>query len=54
LALAARGLGYAARRTVLHDIHFTGFDWFVVGLSASLFGLLLALRYGPGVGAAPW
>jgi energy-coupling factor transport system permease protein len=54
LALAARGLGYPAQRTTLHDIHFTSVDWLVVGLAAALFSALVALRYGLGIGATPW
>jgi energy-coupling factor transport system permease protein len=54
LALAARGLGYPVRRTVLHDIHFTPGDWLAVVLATVLFGGLLALRYGVGLGALPW
>ena len=54
LALAARGLGYSARRTTLHDIRFSRVDWFAVGLITLAFGGLLALRYGLRFGAAPW
>lgn len=54
LALAARGLGYPAHRTVLHDIHFTPGDWLAVGLVTVSFGGLVALRYGLGFGAVPW
>ncbi len=41
LALAARGLGYPARRTVLHDIRFSRADWWAVVLSSLAFGVLL-------------
>lgn len=54
LALAARGLGYPARRTTLHDIRFGVMDWFVVALVTTMFGGLVVLRYGLGVGAEPW
>lgn len=54
LALAARGLNYPARRTVLHDIHFQSTDWLVVALATLVFGGLAALRYGLGFGAEPW
>mgnify|MGYP001060585529 CR=1 FL=1 len=54
LALAARGLGFPVRRTVLHDIRFTLGDWFAVLLATALFAGLLVVRYGFGVGAQPW
>jgi energy-coupling factor transport system permease protein len=54
LALAARGLNYPARRTVLHDIHFRPSDWLAVALATLIFGGLVALRYGLGFGAKPW
>jgi energy-coupling factor transport system permease protein len=54
LALAARGLGYPARRTVLHDISFRVVDWLVVALVTVLFAGLVVLRYGLGFGAEPW
>ncbi|MFN2240943.1 MAG: energy-coupling factor transporter transmembrane component T family protein [Anaerolineae bacterium] len=54
LALAARGLDYSARRTVLHDVHMQPADWLAIALSTLLFAGLVALRYGLGVGAAPW
>jgi energy-coupling factor transport system permease protein len=54
LALAARGLGYPARRTTLRDIHLSRTDWLVLGLVTLAFGGLLALRYTLGFGAAPW
>lgn len=54
LALAARGLGYPARRTVLHDVHFAPADWLAVGLVTVVFIGLVALRYGLGYGAQPW
>ena len=54
LALAARGLGYPARRTTLRDDHFTPVDWLAVALVTVLFGGLVALRYGLGFGGAPW
>jgi energy-coupling factor transport system permease protein len=54
LALAARGLGYPARRTVLHDIQFGTADWLVVATSTLAFGGLVALRLGLEFGAGPW
>jgi energy-coupling factor transport system permease protein len=54
LALAARGLGYPAKRTTLHDIHFRPIDWLVTTTAALLFGGLVMLRYGLGFGAEPW
>jgi energy-coupling factor transport system permease protein len=54
LALAARGLGYPARRTTLHDIEFTAADWLAVALVTIGFGTLLAVRFAWGFGAAPW
>lgn len=54
LALAARGLGYPARRTTLHDIHFSKLDWLVLASLTLAFGGLLILRYGLNFGAEPW
>lgn len=54
LALAARGLNYPARRTVLHDIRFRPIDWLAAALATLVFGGLVALRYGLGFGAEPW
>jgi energy-coupling factor transport system permease protein len=54
LALAARGLGYPVRRTVLHDLCFGWRDGFVVVLVTALFAGLVVLRYGVGFGAEPW
>lgn len=54
MALAARGLGYPAKRTVLHDIHFNTTDWLVVLVAACTFGGLALLRFGWGWGAEPW
>ncbi|MFN2244813.1 MAG: energy-coupling factor transporter transmembrane component T family protein, partial [Anaerolineae bacterium] len=54
LALAARGLDYPAQRTVLHDVRMQPADWLAVAVSTVLFAGLVALRYGLGVGAAPW
>jgi energy-coupling factor transport system permease protein len=53
LALAARGLGYPARRTVLHDIRFSRFDWLAVAVVTMVFLLLLGLRFWLGFGADP-
>jgi energy-coupling factor transport system permease protein len=54
LALAARGLGYPARRTTLHDIHFRWVDWLATGVVTVAFAGLLVLRFGAGLGAEPW
>lgn len=54
LALAARGLDYPARRTVLRDVRMRPADWLAVVLATALFAGLVALRYGLGFGAAPW
>lgn len=54
LALAARGLGYPARRTVWHDIDMKLADWLLVGLVTIAFGGLVAVRYWAGFGAEPW
>jgi energy-coupling factor transport system permease protein len=54
LALAARGLGYPAQRTTLHDIHFRPADWLAVAAVSLVFTGLVVLRYGLGLGAAPW
>lgn len=54
LALAARGLDYPAQRTVLHDVRMQPADWLAIALSTVLFAGLVTLRYGLGVGAAPW
>jgi energy-coupling factor transport system permease protein len=53
-ALAARGLGYPAQRTTLHDLRFTRTDWLVVALVTVACGGLLIVRYGLGLGAKPW
>lgn len=54
LALAARGLDYPARRTVLNDVRMKPSDWFALALATLLFAGLVALRYGLGFGADPW
>ena len=54
LALAARGLGYPVRRTMLYDVRFSAPDWLAVGLVTVVFGGLVALRYALGFGAEPW
>jgi energy-coupling factor transport system permease protein len=54
MALAARGLGYPAQRTVLHDIRFRRADWLAVALVTFVFAGLVVLRYGWGWGAEPW
>jgi len=54
MALAARGLGYPARRTVLYGLFFTAADWLAVVATAILFAGLLALRYGLGFGGQTW
>jgi energy-coupling factor transport system permease protein len=54
LALAARGLGYPAQRTTLHDIHFRPADWLAVAIVSLAFIGMAVLRYGLGFGAEPW
>ncbi len=54
LALAARGLGYPAQRTTLHDLAFGARDWTVVIVAGLVFAGLLAVRYGLGFGGRPW
>jgi energy-coupling factor transport system permease protein len=54
LALAARGLGYPAQRTTVHDVHFRAMDWLAVGFVTAAFVGVLALRYGLGIGRTPW
>jgi len=54
MALAARGLGYPARRTALYDLVFTAADWLMLIAAAILFAGLLALRYGLGFGGQTW
>lgn len=54
LALAARGLGYPARRTTLHDIQFGATDWLAVVASTLIFAGMVILRFGLGFGAEPW
>jgi energy-coupling factor transport system permease protein len=53
LALAARGLGYAHRRTTLSELHFAWSDWLAVALVTALFAGAVVLRFGMGYGAAP-
>jgi energy-coupling factor transport system permease protein len=54
MALAARGLGYPARRTVLYDLVFTAVDWLIVVAAAILFAGLVAVRSGVGLGGHTW
>ncbi len=54
LALAARGLGYPARRTVLHDIRFTLADGLTVALVTLIFMGLMVLRFQMMFGGEPW
>ena len=54
MALAARGLGYPVRRTVLYDLVFTAVDWLIVVAAAILFAGLVAARYGVGLGGHTW
>lgn len=54
MALAARGLGYPARRTVLHDLTFTVVDWLAALAVTILFAGLVAARYGLGFGTQVW
>jgi energy-coupling factor transport system permease protein len=53
LALAARGLGYPARRTVLRDVQLRPVDWVAIGLVAAAFAGLVVVRFGLGWGAGP-
>jgi energy-coupling factor transport system permease protein len=54
LALAARGLGYNAQRTTLHDVHLRPADWLAVALGSLAFIGMVVLRFGLGFGAVPW
>ncbi len=54
LALAARGLGYPARRTVLHDLRFRLRDWIAVLVTTLATAAMLYARYGVNFGANPW
>jgi energy-coupling factor transport system permease protein len=54
LALAARGLGYPAQRTALHDIQFSAIDWLTVIVSSLVFAAMIAVRFGLGFGGEPW
>jgi energy-coupling factor transport system permease protein len=54
MALAARGLGYPARRTTLRDIQFRPADWLLSVLAGAAFAGLVILRYVVGFGQAPW
>ena len=54
LALAARGLGYPARRVPLYELRFRGRDWVAVALATLLLAGLLLVRYGLGLGGRPW
>ena len=54
LALAARGLGYPARRTVLHELYFSLADGLVVALTTVIFVGLMVLRFGAGIGGRTW
>lgn len=54
LALAARGLGYPAQRTVLHDIRFSAIDWLTMIASTLVFAGMVTLRFGLGFGGKPW
>lgn len=54
LALAARGLGYPARRTAMYDLAFGPRDWAAVILAGLAFAGLMVLRYGLGLGGRPW
>jgi energy-coupling factor transport system permease protein len=54
LALAARGLGYPARRTALYDIRFTWNDALVVALTTVLLAGLMVVRFGLGIGGRTW
>ena len=54
LALAARGLGYPAHRTTLHDLDLGLRDWLAVASALALFAAMLALRFVLGFGAEAW
>ncbi|MCL7454586.1 MAG: energy-coupling factor transporter transmembrane protein EcfT [Anaerolineae bacterium] len=54
LALAARGLGYPARRTTLHHLHFGAMDWIVTALVTAVLGGLIVLRFVMGLGGRAW
>ena len=54
LALAARGLGYPAQRTVLHDLRFRPSDYAVVVVTTIAIAGVLYARYGLLFGANPW
>lgn len=54
LALAARGLGYPARRTALRQVRFSVADWGVVALALLVFAACLVARWVLGFGATPW
>lgn len=54
LALAARGLGYPASRTTLHELDFGARDWLVTAVAGLAFAGAMVLRFGLGFGEEPW
>ena len=54
LALASRGLGYPAERTIYQELRFGFFDGFVLLVTLLVFAALVAVRFGTGFGSAPW
>jgi energy-coupling factor transport system permease protein len=54
MALAARGLGYPARRTALYDVQFKAADWLALIVSTLAFAGLLVLRYALVFGGQTW
>ena len=54
LVLAARGLGYPARRSTLYSLYFRASDWLTIFMATALFAVMLTLRYVLGLGAEAW
>jgi energy-coupling factor transport system permease protein len=54
MALAARGLGYPAKRTTLRTLRLRLRDWLTLAFAATLFAAALLVRYGLGFGGDPW
>lgn len=51
MALAARGVGSGQPRSVWRDIQMRRSDWWALAILALVFTALLAVRFGPGIGA---